>query len=98
MAYDNFSPMLQHARRYSSPTALKVTKPSNDGKAYIRAGPLKSFLFMESQYAYQRGSSTEAALHDLVQKIKGTLNQKKFAQSVFLDIDGAGAFDNVSFG
>jgi CRISPR/Cas system CSM-associated protein Csm2 small subunit len=42
----------------------------------IRAGPLKSFPLMKSQYAYQRGRSTEAALHELVQKIEGSLNQK----------------------
>jgi hypothetical protein len=51
---------------------------------------------MESQYAYQRGRSTKAALNDLVQKIKGSLNQKEFDLSVFLDIYGA--FDNASFG
>jgi hypothetical protein len=38
----------------------------------------------------------EAALHDLVQKIEGSLYQKEFALGVFLDIDGA--FDNASFG
>jgi hypothetical protein len=64
--------------------------------SYIRTGPLKSFPLMESQYAYQRGRFTEAALHDLVQKIEGSLNQKEFALDVFLDIDGT--FDNVSFG
>jgi hypothetical protein len=64
--------------------------------SYIRAGPLKSFPLMESQYAYQRGRFTEAALHDLVQKIEGCLNQKEFALDVFLDIDGT--FDNVFFG
>jgi hypothetical protein len=41
---------------------------------YIRAGPLKSFSLMESQYGYQRGRSTVAGLHNLVQK--GSLNQK----------------------
>jgi hypothetical protein len=51
---------------------------------------------MKSQYAYQRGRSTEAALHDLVQKIEGSLNQTEFAMGVLLDIDGA--FDNVFFG
>jgi hypothetical protein len=56
---------------------------------------LKSFSLMESQYAYQRGRSNEAALHDLVQKIKGSLNQKKFALGVFGDVDRA--FDNASF-
>jgi hypothetical protein len=49
---------------------------------YIKAGPLKSFTHMESQYAYQKGRSTEAALHDLVQKIEGSLNQKEFALGV----------------
>jgi hypothetical protein len=50
---------------------------------------------MHTQYAYQRGRSTEAALHNLVQKIEGSLNQKDFVLSDFLDIDGA--FDNASF-
>jgi hypothetical protein len=58
----------------------------------IRAGPLKSFPLMESQYAYQRGRSTKDSLHDPVQKIEGSLNQKGFALGVFLDRDGA--FDN----
>jgi hypothetical protein len=49
---------------------------------------------MESQYAYQGGRSTEAALHDLVQNIEGSLHQKEFTLGVFLDIDGA--FDNAS--
>jgi hypothetical protein len=62
--------------------------------SYIRAGPIKSFPFMESQYAYHRGRSTD--LHGLVQKIEGSWNQKKFALGVFLDIDGA--FGNASFG
>jgi hypothetical protein len=43
---------------------------------------------MESQYAYQRSRSTQAALHDLVRKIEGSLNQKEFSVGVFLDIDG----------
>jgi hypothetical protein len=64
--------------------------------SFIRAGPLKSFPLMESQYTYQRGRSTEAALHNLVQKIEGSSNRKEFALGVFLDIDGA--FDNASFG
>jgi hypothetical protein len=63
--------------------------------SYIREGPLKSFPLMELQYANQRGMSTEAALHYHVQKIEGSLNQKRFALGVFLDIDGA--FDIASF-
>jgi hypothetical protein len=35
-------------------------------------------------------------LHDLVQKIEGSLNQKEFALVDFLNIDGS--FDNASFG
>jgi hypothetical protein len=58
--------------------------------SYIRAGPLKFFTLMESQYAFQRGRFTEAAL--LVQKIEGSLN----TLGVFLD--KYGAFDNASFG
>jgi hypothetical protein len=50
---------------------------------------------MESQYAYQRGRSTEAGLDDLVQKIERSLNQKEFTLGVFLDIDGV--FDNACF-
>jgi hypothetical protein len=64
--------------------------------SYIRAGLLKSFPLMESQYTYHRDRSTEAAFHDLVQKIVRSWNQKEFALGVFLDIDGA--FDNASFG
>jgi hypothetical protein len=48
-----------------------------------------------TQYAYQRAKSTDAALHNLVLKIEGSLNQKEFVLGVFLDIDGA--FDNASF-
>jgi hypothetical protein len=51
--------------------------------SYIRAGPLNCFPLMESQYAYQRGRSPEAALHDLVQKIEGSLNQEELALGVF---------------
>jgi hypothetical protein len=64
--------------------------------SYIRAGPLISFPLMESHYAHQRGRSTKDALHDPVQKIEGSLNQKGVALRVFLDRDGA--FDNASFG
>jgi hypothetical protein len=51
-------------------------------ESYIRAGPLKSLPLLKSQYAYQRARSTEAALHDHVQKIAGSLIQKEFALGV----------------
>jgi hypothetical protein len=35
-------------------------------------------------------------LHDLVQKIEGSLNQKEFALGIFLDMDGV--FNNASAG
>jgi hypothetical protein len=63
--------------------------------SYIRARPLKSSPLMKSQYAYQRGRFTEAALHDLIQKIEGSLNEKEFVLGVFMDINGA--FDNAFF-
>jgi hypothetical protein len=78
-----------------------IPKPGRDSyelAKYFRPISLTSFFFkkmerlVESQYAYQRGRSTEAALHDLVQKIERSLNQKEFALDVFLDKDGS--FDN----
>jgi hypothetical protein len=45
---------------------------------------------------YQRSKSTEASLHNIVQKIEESLNQKEFALGMFQDIDGA--FDNAFFG
>jgi hypothetical protein len=38
------------------------------------------------QHAYLKGKSTEAALHDLICKIDGSLAQKEFALDVFLDM------------
>jgi hypothetical protein len=36
----------------------------------IRMGPLKRFPLVRSQHAYQRGGSSETALHDLVSRIE----------------------------
>jgi Reverse transcriptase (RNA-dependent DNA polymerase) len=61
----------------------------------IRDGPLKKYPLHESQHAYQKGKSAEPALHDLVSRVKGALEQTIFAMGSFLDIEGA--FDNTSF-
>jgi hypothetical protein len=47
------------------------------------------------QYAYQRGKSTEAALHHAVAKMEQTISNKEIGIAAFLDIEGA--FDNTSF-
>jgi hypothetical protein len=61
----------------------------------FRMGPLKSFTLERSQHAYQRGGSSETALHDLVSRIKSALGQKIFAIGAFLDVKRG--FDNTSF-
>lgn len=48
-----------------------------------------------NQFAYQKGKSTEAALHKVVHKIEKALHFKEFALGAFIDIEGA--FDNTSF-
>jgi Reverse transcriptase (RNA-dependent DNA polymerase) len=60
----------------------------------IRMGPLKRFLLHKSQHAYQRGKSSETALHDLDSIIESALHHKVFALGAFLDVEGA--FDNTS--
>jgi hypothetical protein len=61
----------------------------------IRMGPLKRFLLECPQHAYQRGRSSETALHNLVNRIESALGRKIFALGAFLDVEGA--FDNTSF-
>jgi hypothetical protein len=53
------------------------------------------FYLDHSQHAYQRGRSSETALHDLVSRIESALGHKIFALGAFLDVEGA--FDNTSF-
>ena len=49
----------------------------------------------KSQYGFKRGSSTEAAILKLVNKIESALKNGNFALGIFLDIEGA--FDNIPF-
>jgi len=52
-------------------------------------------LNKSGQYAYLRGVSTEAALHQLVSRIEKTLNQKEEVLGLFLDVQSA--FSHASF-
>ena len=47
------------------------------------------------QFGFRKGSSTEAALHKVANKIERRIAKKGYVLGVFLDIEGA--FDNVSF-
>lgn len=62
---------------------------------YIRDNCLRIKPLQVSQHAYQKGKSTESALHELVLKIETALEKKGFALGAFLDIEGA--FDNATF-
>lgn len=47
------------------------------------------------QHAYQKGKSTETALHDLITYIEKNLQNKTHTLAVFIDIEGA--FDNTKY-
>jgi hypothetical protein len=55
-------------------------------------GPLKRFQLDRSQHTYQRGRSSENALHDLVSRIESVLDHKLFSLRAFLDVEGAFTF------
>jgi hypothetical protein len=48
----------------------------------IRDGPLKKYPLHESQHAYQEGKSAETALHNLVSRVEGALEQNSFAMGL----------------
>ena len=50
-------------------------------------------LLANSQHAYMKGRSTEAALHEVVRFIEKGMNSKEYVLAAFLDIEGA--FNNV---
>ena len=47
------------------------------------------------QFGFQKGCSTETALHKMIHKIERRIAKKGYVLGTFLDIEGA--FDNVSF-
>ena len=49
----------------------------------------------KKQYGFVKGSSTETALHKLVNKIENAILNQGMALGTFLDIEGA--FDNITF-
>ena len=61
---------------------------------HIRGVSLLTNPINETQFAYQKGKSTEAALHSLVSQIEASLDSKETTLSAFLDVEGA--FDNTS--
>jgi hypothetical protein len=54
-----------------------------------RMGPLIRFPSERLQHAYQRGRSSETALHDLVSRIKSALSHQIFALGTFRNVEGA---------
>lgn len=48
-----------------------------------------------NQHAYRKGRSTETALHQLIQRLERTINNKEAAMVAYLDIEGA--FNRVTF-
>lgn len=62
---------------------------------HIRDKIASTYPIHQAQYAYQKGKSTELALHHLVQGLENTLRAKEFSLGAFLDIQGA--FDNTGY-
>jgi len=63
---------------------------------HIRDDILTRYPLHSNRHAYQAGKSTDSALHILVGRIERALNNKEYAITVFLDIEGA--FNNASPG
>ncbi|XP_055714217.1 uncharacterized protein LOC129808462 [Phlebotomus papatasi] len=61
---------------------------------YVRSRILIKKPLSPMQHAYQRGKSTESALHQLVSRIEKSICDKEMALVAFLDIEGA--FDRVN--
>ena len=62
---------------------------------HLSQTPAIQNLNKAGQYAYLKGASTEAALHQLVSRIEKILNQKEEVLGLFLDVQGA--FSQASF-
>lgn len=62
---------------------------------YLRDEPLKTLKIHDKQHAYQRGNSTENALHNIVESIEHSLKVGEYAIGCFVDI--AGAFNHVIY-
>jgi hypothetical protein len=62
---------------------------------HIRDSALKIHPLRRNQHAYQIGTSTETALHNVVTPIENAIEHKDIALEAFLDIEEA--FDRTSF-
>jgi hypothetical protein len=62
---------------------------------HVRDGVLKMHTLHRNQHAYQKGKSTETALHNVVTRIEYAIEHKDIALGAFLHI--LGAFDRTSF-
>jgi hypothetical protein len=56
---------------------------------HVRDGVLRIHPLNRNQHAYQKGKSTETALHNLVNRIEYAIEHKDVALGAFLDIEGA---------
>ena len=63
---------------------------------HIRGKLEKTFPLHEMQFAFQKGKSTEMALHAITDIIEHTFENQEITLGAFLDIEGA--FDNTGFG
>jgi hypothetical protein len=62
---------------------------------HIRDGALRIYPLHRNQDAYQRGKSTETALHNVVTHAEYAIDHRDISLGAFLDIEGA--FDRTSF-
>ncbi|OXA46641.1 Retrovirus-related Pol polyprotein from type-1 retrotransposable element R1 [Folsomia candida] len=66
---------------------LKTLEKLVDG--WVRTPDLVDRLQRHSQYAYMKGVSTEAALHQIVSLVEGALDSGEYCIAVMLDVKGA---------
>ncbi|OXA44934.1 Methionine--tRNA ligase, cytoplasmic [Folsomia candida] len=66
---------------------LKTLEKLVDG--WVRTPDLVDRLQRHSQYAYMKGVSTEAALHQIVSLVEGALDSGEYCIAVMLDVRGA---------
>jgi hypothetical protein len=62
---------------------------------HVRDRVLRTHPLHRNQHAYQKGKSTETALHNVVTRIEYAIELKDIALGAFLDIEGT--FDRTSF-
>lgn len=61
---------------------------------YMQSTSLERHPFVQNQFAFRSGYSTDTAIHSLVARVETSMAAGEFAVAVFLDIEGA--FDNAT--